>query len=169
MKKEDFDKILINMEKFDVDEKGNVTPKPNVQDPVTPERARTVRISYALFAACKQKLFEDKNKTVEYARTMYEQMLPFFNDFETLVKKSAIHGNGIHANEISSLFEKHQEDSKHFYDIAESIFLTPSRIKPFVEHALGKEVSEVNFNFHEDKTKGVAYQNRIEQTDILFK
>lgn len=169
MKKEDFDKILKNVNYFDVDEKGNVTPKPNVQASVTPEKARVVRLSYAIFTACHVHFSEDKNKSIEYARIMYEQMLPFFNDFEALVKQSALHGTGIHANDLSSLFEKHQEDCKHFYGIVEEIFLTPKRIKPFVEHALGREVNEVNFDFHEDKSKGVAYQNRIGQTDIHFR
>ena len=138
MQASDFDKVLHNVEKYDYDpQTREVTLKSDPSTPLDDKLKRVVRMSYLINGLCDYHL-GDKNN--EKARKTFENILPFLNDFEDLIRLGKNRTNFvINSNDLEILFDKYLKEVPDFYSIAQKIFWK-DRVQTIAEHALDKDV-----------------------------
>ena len=160
MEKQDFDKILRNVENYEFDwETGKVTSKLHPEVAPSEEMTRVVRVSKVLYDACRVKFSDSKEVIDQYARSAFEAMLPFFNDLQTLIRESAAHSNGIHANDLESVIKQYDSGYKYFYTVSDKLLTRRNYFKIFMEHALDRELQNVNLDF--SQSGRASYVSRV--------
>ncbi|MBE7075892.1 MAG: hypothetical protein E7375_02330 [Clostridiales bacterium] len=113
-----------------------------------PRTKRVAALSILLNTACTIKAFDSEEATQAYTRTTLEQMVPFFNDFEELIKKSYSRGHfdkfvELEAGEVEALLEAHEEDTKNFYNVVDEILVREQSLQIIAEHALDMDLTGV--------------------------
>ncbi len=135
---------------------------------ISDELKRAVRMSYLLKTVCSVKLFINDEATVNYANTMFNHMLPFFNEFEALIVNCVKNRVAITSNDLNNLFDKHEDDCKHFYSIVENLMFNPKTTQIVAEHALGREVKKVNFHINNTEMVGSKMLPKFLETEITI-
>ena len=167
MQKEDFDKILESTKRYKIYFKGaknfddvKVIDKQNPSRVVPEKEARDAKFCDMMYKACRIKLFTDEKATEEYARTMFEQTVPFFDELEKQIKTS---GGKVSSTTLVGLLEKHDGVYKHFYDVVGGVGYAGNGVlgssynrRVFVEHALDRSVNlNTDKNFVCDKDEEI--------------